>query len=390
MTVVFITQNHPPTFCGIGDYTANLADAFQKLGIETHIICNADQKSGHLTHIKVYPIVEKWDKTGFKTCMDTLEIIQPDWVLMQYVPHGFHAKGLPLGLPHFYDMLTAKGYSVFTFFHEFFIRSGNNWKTQLASLAQKYLAKQVLNKSKKAATSIDLYANMLNKLSKNDKVGLIPIGSNILPHKEDPSVLTALKTSLSIKTDAPIIATFGNRNITDYLPDFDKLAEEIPDFVWLICGKTSTPLATLASHSYIRYAGPMSAFDIYKHLQIADVYFSPDPVSPTNEGGTCNKSTALACGFSLGVPVVGIKGDMNNALLVDKKNILLADSYKPFDLYESLKIALKPTNFAQELGENARKLYENDLTWEILAAKHLAIMTGQSAATFLKTNAIVV
>jgi glycosyltransferase involved in cell wall biosynthesis len=378
MTIVFITQNHPPTFCGIGDYTANLADACQKLGIDTHIICNADQKAGYLTNVNVYPIVEQWNQAGFDAVMTCLEGIKPDWVLMQYVPHGFHAKGLPIRLPHFYDMLAGKGYQVFTFFHEFFIRSGQSWKTQLASFVQKYLAKKVLNKSDKAATSIDLYANMLNAIVKTDKVQLIPIGSNILPHEVDPSVKMALKHHLNIPKDARIMATFGNRNVTEYLPDFDKLAQEIPNFVWLICGKNATPLAMLQSRAYIRYAGPMSAFDIYQHLQLADAYFSPDFVYPSGEGGSSNKSTALACGFSLGVPVVGIKGDMNNTLLQHGRNILLADSRQPLELYKMLQKVLQSTDYADALAQNAYALYENELSWETLAAKHLALMTNES------------
>jgi glycosyltransferase involved in cell wall biosynthesis len=388
MTVVFITQNHPPTFCGIGDYTANLAEAFQNLGIETHIICNADQKAGFLTQVKVYPIVENWYTSGFKTVMQQLELIKPDWVIMQYVPHGFHAKGLPLMLPYLYDMMSQKGYRVFTFFHEFYTRMAQTWALKFLGVAQEYLAKQIANKSDKAAANIDLYTEKLNKLIKSDKIGLIPIGSNILPFTVPPSVKTALKAELNIPIDAPIIATFGNRNITDYLVEFDKLVAEIPNLVWLICGKTATPLETLASRSYIRYAGAMSAEDIYTHLQLADVYFSPDLVYPTGEGGSSNKSTALACGLSLGVPVVGIKGDMNNALLKHDENIILADANEPLDLYKSLKTSLLYEDKRQFLGQNAKELYDNHLSWNVIAAQHLALMTAQSPASFLKKETL--
>ncbi len=384
MTIVFITQNQPPTFCGIGDYTANLAEACQKLGIDTHIICNADQQTG-ATPVKVYPIVKNWNNTGYNAVLKQLDAIRPDWVLMQYVPHGFNPKGLPLTLPLLYDKLTAKGYPILTFFHEFYTRMGNNWKLKLAAAVQKFLAKQIVNKSQKAATSIDLYANMLNKMTQSDKVTLMPIGSNILPHEATPSVKSALKARWNIPNDAPIIATFGNRNITDFLPDFDQLAKEIPNIIWLICGKTSTPLTTLESRKYIRYAGAMSAFDIYNHLQLANVYFSPDFVYPTGEGGSCNKSTALACGFSLGVPVVGIKGDMNNTLLKHGENILLADANQPLDVFKALKTCLESTTYAQILGNNAQALYHNELRWTTLAAKHLALMTGENAAAFVET-----
>jgi glycosyltransferase involved in cell wall biosynthesis len=389
MTVVFITQNHPPTFCGIGDYTANLAYAFHALGIETHLICNADQKTSLDSEVQVHPIVEKWNNEGFKTVMEKLAFIKPDWILMQYVPHGFNAKGLPFMLPRLYNQFSANGYGVFTFFHEFFIRTNGAWKVrlkvQLASAFQKHLAKKILNKSEKAATSIDLYAKMLNKMSDTEKVQLIPIGSNILPHNSTPSVKMALKATLSISEDAPIIATFGNRNITDYLADFDKLAEVMPNFIWLICGKTSTPLETLKSRSYIRYAGAMPAFDIYKHLQLADVYFSPDYVSLTGEGGSCNKSTALACGFSLGIPVIGIKGDMNNALLKNGENILLVDMNQKFALYQALKNSIQPSEYTQKLGEKAKELYENTLNWHILAVQHLTLMTDKPANSFFKS-----
>ena len=100
----------------------------------------------------------------------------------------------------------------------------------------------------------------------------------------------------------------------------------------------------------------------------------PDDINPKGEGGTSNKSGSLACALSVGVPIVGTAGDLNNRLLLDGQNILLTDIMDAPILSEALRGALNP-EIGRTMGIEARKLYDTHLTWTVLADKFLDIMT---------------
>jgi glycosyltransferase involved in cell wall biosynthesis len=374
MTVALITPNYPPTICGVGDHTLQLVRALLKAGIETHVICSANQQPEPVVQPKIYPIIEEWNKKGFKTTLEKLETLQPDWVIVQYVPHGFNPKGLPFAILGFYEALTEKKYSVLTVFHEVRVRPGNKLSTRFISAVETYIARKLTLKSKKVVTSIDFYVDLLRGGRKDLPINIVPIGSGIEPIETSPAVKRVLRKRFDIPLSVPVIVTFGNRNIEIYLEAFDKLAQDVPDFVWLLCGKTSTPPSVLKSRAYIRHTGEMSATDIYQALSLGDVAFLPEPVSPKMEGGSSNKSTALACGFSLGIPVIGIKGDMNNSLLKHDENILLVDIYQPDDLYKSLKKGLDTEESRQRLGQGAADLYNTALAWDVVGKQYLTLM----------------
>ncbi len=347
-----------------------------KRGAEVSIICFDDQTPIEENEIKVYPIIKKWNYAGVQLTLKLIKSIQPDWLMVQYVPHGFQRKGLPFASILFYRSLAKEvyylGVSVLTFFHEVKIRPEHALKTKIASFIQKQIADKISRRSALNVTSIDYYKNYLS--SSVDRVSVIPIGTNILPIELPSDTKLKLKSKYQINAQTKVICTFGNRDVTNYLKAFDALAIEYPNFLWLICGKNATPFKTLESKPYIRYAGKMSSDNVYQHLLLGDVFFMPDDINSDGEGGTSNKSTALACALSLGIPVVGTKGDMNNDLLKDGNNILLPDIRNTKELFDALKSCFDSPALASKLGRNARDLYEKNLRWEVIANQYMAIM----------------
>ena len=389
MKIAVVVPNYPPTICGVGDYTYHKIQEFLKAGIEVHVICSVDQKPELAAQPVIYPMIKVWNATGFKSVLDKLDDIKPDWVIVEYVPHGFEPHGLPIAVLGFYKGLTRRKYNILTVFHEVRVRPGNKLSSRFISAVETYLARKIVQYSTKVVTSIDFYAdllrggNNLRKISNLPKISVIPIGTGIMPIATNATIKENFKKRFNIPSNAPIIVTFGNRNVTEYLAAFDKLNQDIHNFIWLLCGKTSTPMEVLESRSYLRNTGKLSAEDIYHALSLGNIAFLPEPVNAQLEGGSSNKSTALACVFSLGVPIVGIKGDMNNALLKDNDNILLANLNEPDSLYKALKNALNTEGSSDvgfgmsDLGRNAYATYQNTLSWEVIGQQFLGLMDVQ-------------
>jgi glycosyltransferase involved in cell wall biosynthesis len=118
----------------------------------------------------------------------------------------------------------------------------------------------------------------------------------------------------------------------------------------------------------------MSAESIYQHLSLGQIFFMPEDINAKNEGGTSHKSGSLACAFSLGIPIVGIKGDMNNRLLGNGKNIVLVDMTHKTALFDALHACFSTPDLASDLSKNATELYNNHLKWSSLIDKILATM----------------
>lgn len=373
LKIVFLTRNYPPTICGVGDHTAHLSQEMTKHGAEVHIICSADQKVLQQADLHVHPIVKTWNREGKQTIMQCIQSIQPDWFIVQYVPHAYHPKGLPFFLVSLYRAVAKQGVSILTVFHEVKIRPEHALKTQIISFLQGYIAEKLANLSTKLVTSIDFYDDNLKRIPRQKKA-IVPIASNILPIGVNATLKQNLKERYHINAGAKVICTFGDRNVKAYLPVFDRLIEDYPNLIWLLCGKNSTPSVILKSRSYIRYVGEMSAADIYQHLSLGDVFFMPDPVTEEGQGGACNKSGSLACAMSLGIPLVGSKGDMNNQLLINGQNILLTDIRDSTAVYESLKSCLDSEVLSAQLGKNAHQFYQQHLTWAVTAEQFLKLM----------------
>ncbi len=379
MKIVIIVPNYPPTICGVGDYTYHKIQEFLKSGIEVHVICSADQKPELAAQPLIYPTIKVWDSKGFKAVLNKLNDIKPDWVIVEYVPHGFEPHGLPIAVLGFYKGLTRRKYNILTVFHEVRVRPGTKLSSRFISAIETYLARKIVQYSTKVVTSIDFYADLLRGPQRLSKINVIPIGTGIMPIKTNARIAENFKKRFNIPANAPVIVTFGNRNVTEYLTAFDKLNQDIPNFIWLLCGKTSTPTDVLESRAYLRNTGKMSAEDIYHALSLGNIAFLPEPVNAQFEGGSSNKSTALACVFSLGVPIIGIKGDMNNVLLKDNENILLANLNESDSLYKALKNALNTEGVVSEqLGRNAHAIYQNALSWEVIGQQFLSLMDVQT------------
>ena len=375
MKIVFLTPNYPPTICGVGDHTQRLALEMVKKGIEIHVICSANQTPPPTDSplLTVHPVVKTWNTEGVISILNVVKTIQPDWFITQYVPHSYHQKGLSYILLFLYRQLRQLKTPILTIFHEVKIRPERAFKTRLMSYLQSVIAYKLSNMSAKIVTSIDFYDHNLKDIS-SDKKTIIPIGSNILPIDVSDLEKQNLRDKYKIEKNAKVVCTFGNRDISSFLPVFDSLSTDYPNLIWLICGKNNTPALVWPSRNYLRYVGSMSADDIYRHLSIGDVFFLPDYLSENGEGGTCNKSGSLACGLSLNIPIIGTKGDMNNQLLQDKENILLVDINDKNAVVNAFKSCFESPNFSRKLGNNARNLYDKQLIWKGLAQQLLEVM----------------
>ena len=180
MRILFITNNFPLLVDGVGDYTYNLAKEFIKYGHKVTVVCRNDIRiETNASNMNVYPIVQKWNKYATKLIIDVIKEQKIEIVSLQYVPHGFHPKGLPSALIKIVKTIKQQQVKLFTFCHEVAVQpeKGNIQRT-LLSYVMKHITKQILKQSDYVATSIDFYKTMIQDIIPEKKYISIKYSTN--------------------------------------------------------------------------------------------------------------------------------------------------------------------------------------------------------------------
>src|SRR5437870_7163602 len=102
MKILLITGSFPPMMCGVGNYTASLAEALGKLR-DTKVAVLTDTKarmdSSHLINFELFPVAHEWKFSDLPQIFKVVQHWAPDVVHIQYPTQGYGDKWLPWILP---------------------------------------------------------------------------------------------------------------------------------------------------------------------------------------------------------------------------------------------------------------------------------------------------
>ena len=369
---MFITKSLPPKRDGVGDYTWNLAHEFAKRGFEVSVACLNDSQFNYVSSstVKILPIVKSWTYSGTRELVENLKLVKPEWILFQYVPFSFRRNGMPIQLP---SLLSEwREYSkVLAFFHEPFVRLQLfPFKSLVLSCVQRWVAMRLCQKADKIVTSIDLYKSFLSQFTQKS-IEVIPVGSNVLPGENNNDSIEIVRRRIAPNGEK-IISTFGVRNHVLLIDLFKKLLEQRNDCRLLICGEGTGGSLYKEIADYIYITGYLSASQIHDYLRTSDLFILPDALYEGKLGGTSNKSGSLAAALAAGLPVIGIKGDMNNALLKEIPELYLVNLN---DINPIVQIVNTILNRNSNGLENPNNLFwKRKLSWEVIANQFVQIL----------------
>lgn len=360
MKILFITNNLPPIVDGVGDYTYNIAKQFAAHKHEVYIICKHSQEINvEVSSITILPIINKWNFNCYKSIVKLIKEKSMDVVSLQYVPHGFHPKGLPFPIIKLTSEIKRCNTKLFTFFHEVGVEpiKGNIKRTLLSKLML-YITKLIIHKSDYIATSIEYYQKMLLDLGslKNINIPIIPIASNIPETKLSNDELSNLKQHLAPNNEL-IISFFGIRDISTSIETITKLKEEGYKIKTLIIGKTSNKIQCILPDDTIK-TGILDINEIDKYFKISDVFILPQD----NHYGCSFKSGSFATAIRTPLPIITSKGCLTSNILVDKVNICFIDFSKKEEIYTAIKSSLND-EYRMILKSNIA-IISNNVNWE--------------------------
>jgi glycosyltransferase involved in cell wall biosynthesis len=120
-----ITGSFPPQKCGVGDYTAYLADALTNEAVDVAVLtdvaahtCEANLK------YEIFPIIRQWKSSEFFQVVKIIKQWKPDIVHIQYPSESYRNKIFPLILP---PLLLLLGVKTVQTWHEYYTKESVHW-----------------------------------------------------------------------------------------------------------------------------------------------------------------------------------------------------------------------------------------------------------------------
>ena len=175
MRILFLCSGLEPGRDGVGDYTRRLAAECVSQGHECRIISLNDKTSG------TEPGCLRCSGAGrVEQARDFAADFEPDWISLQFVPYGFHRKGIPWRLARDLEAVIA-GRPLQIMFHELWIGTaeGASFKHRVVGALQRIcilrmaraLAPRIIH------TSNPTYIGLLAKAGV--EAALLPLFGNI-------------------------------------------------------------------------------------------------------------------------------------------------------------------------------------------------------------------
>lgn len=198
MKILFLCPSLEVGRDGLGDYTRRLAGELTTTGHEcVSVAVNdryavADQPQivvGNTQELPEHavvrlPALETWNRR-FTTLRLLVRRFDPDWVSLQYVPHGFQVKGLPVAFARRIGRL-RQGRLAHVMFHELWGGAGNKISDRLIYTLQKRLVARINRELQPSVVNVtnEDYRRRLEGIGIISEV--LPLFSNIPLTPQEP------------------------------------------------------------------------------------------------------------------------------------------------------------------------------------------------------------
>ncbi len=368
MKIFFISSQLPPIVDGVGDYTLNMAKQFAAHGHEVAVVTKKDDRiNTQVEGVKILTVVPSWSASATKPIVKAIRDFKPDIVSLQYVPHGFHPKGLPFFMVRLVTAIKGQKVKLFTFFHEVSVSKvkGNPKRTVLA-MAMQWISKKIIEKSDYVATSIDSYRDFILKLSPSAKVTVIPIASNVDIEPASEEFHQRMRQKIADQ-DEFVVGFFGVRNLEMAIESINILRQQNVKIRILLIGKTRELPKNLTNYYK---TGVLGVSDLSIYFAASDVLMLPEG----KPSGCSFKSGSLAAMLSSGRPVFTTKGTMTSPLLIDNQNVVFTDFENIEETAKNLSRILHDSDRQRAIGEKAVDLMRN-ITWEKTFEQYENVLT---------------
>lgn len=370
--VIIVSPNLPPVICGVGDYSLCLSQQLQKRNISSLVIGIWKEQSIYSDEIK--PISVK--KFKCISCWDHLlqhDVKRPSLFLFQYVPYTYSKKGIPFYLIFIFLLLKLRNRKTIIMFHEVGVRTGLHFgiKQNLIGIAQKMIAVGLKWLSYASFTSTKFNASLLL----DTKMELLPIPSNFEHIKYERA---------SFDNNGLIyIGCFASRVNLFFIEVIKEVVKKRSDIRFILIGKFNPDYPNILEkvgftiHENIIVTGVVDPLNMKRFLGQLQLFLHLEELGENGIGGGSLKNGSMAAALELGIATITACGDMTDlSLLKDNENVVFVKNpYSQQSWIDSILNMLDSPSQLERIGNGARNLYKEYLSWEIVVKHYCNLIT---------------
>ena len=371
MKIGLVSGGYPPEIDGIGDYTAWMAKALisrQDVEAPVSVFTSTGKEREQGSGIDVIQFFDRSSPGGFGRLVELSHQRKLDWLLLQYNPFSYGARGICYFVPETIVRL-KKLYPkirVAVMFHETFMKE-KGLKPALLGVLQKMICRRLAASSDVCFVSVEGFSADVNTRNGKD-VEVLPVGSNLPELSIDPR---EAKQQFGWEEGDLVMGTFGqkhpSRKIDWMFEAFEQVKKQIPKARFLYIGGGGDEMRRHIQDASLITTGPLSGVNVAKSIHAIDIYLSPFV------DGVSTRRGSFVAALQHGSAIVGTDGSLTD-------QTLRGENGKSFELVtagDSVGFAGKcielacHTEYRQRLGRNARLLFERTFAWDVLCERML-------------------
>ena len=367
MKFLIISRDFPNIKGGVSDYTYFLSKNLAKKNIEVFILTSRDEKiNENVEDFKVIKAIKKWGFKGLNKIVNHIEMIKPDWIILQYVPYMYSYLGIPFWLIFLYLILKKKNYKICTMFHEVrIIASFSKPKYILIAISQKIIAFFLSLFSSKIIINTEFWKKLFGYKDFEKKIKVIPVGANIVRGKE---------VFENKNKDVITIGSFGKADrLKLHLKAVRILKDNGIKVKYLFIGNVPSYYKKLAKKLNIdaEFTGYLPGEKVYENLKKMDFFLFFSKYSNKYESGITLNSGSVASAFLAGVPIISNKGILTDKFL---EGYYIKCKPSEFEIADKIMKLIKNPEKIEKIKERIRHFYEKYISWEKIREEYIKFL----------------
>lgn len=313
LRIGILTRNLPPRYCGIGDYSVNLAGELRSQGHEVLLI---GSRGEYAPGLKIVP--DDWSVSGLNRLYSHIQAMQLGHLILQFTPLMYIQDGWRnQSLIELWQKLSDVA-NTSLIVHETYFRSWCRPKSILRGAFEKRDLVAMCRASHNVFTASEPLIFEMAEWRLQRPPILLPIGSNV---PEAVSDIEALRTHYRLTPGTLVLTLFGGgNNLMWKLDHVQRLEQRLRqggiEHVWLLLG--GIPRSWLPEGAAVVDPGRLPLPELSAHLQMTDLFLMP------NWSGVSAKRGTLMAAMNHALPVVGTRGYMTDRFWGGVEGVLLA------------------------------------------------------------------
>lgn len=365
-----VTAEYPPASGGVGDYTAELAQALTAAGdrVDVWVGGPGQAAQGEPWRVRVLPdCFERGSQRALASAWHT----DPGIVLVQYVPAVFGRRGTNIAFCRWLREQRRAGYDIRVMFHEpyFYFSWRRPWRNALA-IAQRLMARIVLQAASRVYYSSSNWDGYLRPYGAPADFTVLPIPATV-PSTPPPSLVGEFRTRLT-SDGSPLVGhfgTFGDHVTSVLTPMLERLVREAPHVNVALIGNGGDAyrdafvrLAPAAANR-VQATGRLKAESVAAAVRACDVMLQPYP------DGVTTRRTSVMAALANETATVTTDGALTEPTWRDSRGVELVPVFDPASAVRATLELLKDPAAREALARRGADLYRSEFALDVTVAR---------------------